>query len=186
MLLVLRFTADDAVAMAADYVCEESLTRSSVVSKFHDSLNDREANSETALDPRDRHQTMSIPHPSAFISKGPFLRQLLSLLHPAIDSLWNACRVASKVQPATDGAVPCHMARLYLWSWMPPAFRFSRQDAVLRTSGRLRSLWYESASIRRLDPSPLSQRNSGTCGLCHVRAATLHSRSRRLVCQHTT
>jgi hypothetical protein len=102
MLLVLRFTADDAVAMAADYVCEESLTRSSVVSKFHDSLNDREANSETALDPRDRHQTMSIPHPSAFISKGPFLRQLLSLLHPAIDSLWNACRVAPKVQPATD------------------------------------------------------------------------------------
>jgi hypothetical protein len=66
MLLVLRFTADDAVAMAADHVCEESLTRSAVV------------------------------------SKGPFLRQLLSLLHPAIDSLWNACRVAPKVQPATD------------------------------------------------------------------------------------
>src|SRR5688572_30808783 len=61
--VVLRFTADDAVAMAADYVCEASLTRSSVVSKLYDSLNDREAHSATALDPRDRHQTTSTPHP---------------------------------------------------------------------------------------------------------------------------
>jgi hypothetical protein len=66
---------------------KQTSTRSSVVSKLKDSLNSREANAETALNARDRHQTMSIPHPSAFVSKRPFLRQLISPLHPAIDSL---------------------------------------------------------------------------------------------------
>ena len=114
---------------------------------------------------------MSIPHPSAFVSKRSFLRQLLSPLHPAI--VYNMRVEWSQGTTQSMETMPSDMARRACGRWGAHYFIW-HLDAVLRMSGGLR-LWYGSTSIHRLDPSRFL---SGAVGLAagHVRAtlSTLH------------